>query len=734
MCLVFHVMIQGDCVYAYSILLAGFGVCAILFLAAVVVRILFRLCWSQNREVLEYAFAHRRRSKVHDYTLPGNPFFDYDQTNVRRQNLSGVVFILYFRFIAFGGLVFGTLVPALGLARYLDFLVDQQDLATAKKGAMVVLYALVLLLTCRWWWSQIQAAKEDVEDEPHHSDFAVVAQGFPRNAKSCQEIKDFFDSVLGFDVEGVSIAYDFADEQDFVEDRISRIVQKADTYLGVYPARLGGVESRFGDSQDAFIVDGLCNSGYVFVIFSREEDRAFCIRRFEDISRQIARGEASDSSSEDEALIIRSLDQRGAPARSIFFRGKYQIHVGVPPEPCGIRWENFRVQHALRWWNLLMVMCLSFGLVFVVAVSFLGPGVLFQMSFINLQHPKTTEEVLFFMEQASVCWSVAISNRVIAALVRSAALRVGFLQRASEDAATFCVAATCMLFNCVSHMLVVAVVSYQEGTVLTVDLTVEILFHTLVAHVVVTEIERMLLPLLLYWHTFASIADKSFLPVREAEVMLTAPEMELWIRYADHFIMWCLACGMLAFKPLASYTMVAILLCSVYCVATYLTDKYRFLRTCGQVYSIAPKLDSAAHYFFTIPPALIFVGAVFRVVSQEATLTLAVTAFCAHVALSIVLVRVFLFCSQPEPQTTDVPYVEVASMTPFNYFNTNKIHVLRALHFPSLAVPPIYPCVPGKEYLHGGQFADFDEPTRLREGLMRLVKAPLQGWPRNPAE
>merc|ERR1719321_1341329 len=76
---------------------------------------------------------------------------------------------------------------------------------------------------------------------------------------------------------------------------------------------------------------------------------------------------------------------------------------------------------------------------------------------------------------------------------------------------------------------------------------------------------------------------------------------------------------------------------------------------------------------------------------------------------------------------SDIPYVEVSSLMPCNYFNTNPVHVLRALHFPSIVVPPIYPHLPGKEYLHGGQFADYDDSVRLRETLMLLVKNPLKG-------
>ena len=79
-------------------------------------------------------------------------------------------------------------------------------------------------------------------------------------------------------------------------------------------------------------------------------------------------------------------------------------------------------------------------------------------------------------------------------------------------------------------------------------------------------------------------------------------------------------------------------------------------------------------------------------------------------------------CSRcPEAAEHKDPEVDpqVASITACNYFNTNHAHVLRTLHFPSIVgaselcaptrfelklskvVPPVYPYLPGKEYLHG---------------------------------
>merc|ERR1740120_387524 len=91
------------------------------------------------------------------------------------------------------------------------------------------------------------------------------------------------------------------------------------------------------------------------------------------------------------------------------------------------------------------------------------------------------------------------------------------------------------------------------------------------------------------------------------------------------------------------------------------------------------------------------------------------------------VLRIQQRCYAPNLELSEIPYVDVASLMPYNYFNTNPVHVLRTLHFPSIVVPPIYPFLPGKEYLQGGQFADYDDSVRLRETLMLLAKTPLKG-------
>jgi len=176
---------------------------------------------------------------------------------------------------------------------------SQEELARTVHA--VVMYLFCFFAAVRWMSSQDRVVKADVEEEPHLRNYALVAEGFPKSSRSPHEVKAFFESILGFELEGVSIAYDYVEEVEFVEDRVSRAVEKADTHLGVYPSELSGLEGHVGDSQDGYVLDCLMCSGYAFVVFSREEDREFCMRRFVEIERQVQQGGGGGGSPADAA-------------------------------------------------------------------------------------------------------------------------------------------------------------------------------------------------------------------------------------------------------------------------------------------------------------------------------------------------------------------------------------------------------------------------------------------------
>mmetsp|Transcript_134691 Transcript_134691/g.234036 ORF Transcript_134691/g.234036 Transcript_134691/m.234036 type:complete len:824 (-) Transcript_134691:88-2559(-) len=746
-CLIFHQSAGGHCLFIYS----GIFGAVVLFTLCFCLCGLLRFCCMallspRNPGVLKEALAHRRRAKVHDYSLPGNPFYAFDATNVRK-NVTGLGIMLYFRFVAFVSTLCFLVAGMLALGYFLPDLVpeDYAPLATiAHAGSLYVMCFIAVLL---WICGQDAAMRVDVEEEPHLRNYALVAEGFPKSSRSPHEVKAFFESILGFEIEGVSIAYDHVEEDEFIDDRIARIVEKADCHLGVYPSEFTSVENPASDSQDSYVLDCLMCSGYAFLVFSREEDREFCIRRFAEIDRQVRQGlhrvtpgeEDDDGDSEQEALLKGGKNSRvsksriaaGGPSRAVLFRGKFPIRVGAAPEPSGIQWKNFAVRKGAKAIRVAVTLLVSLLLVLVIASVMFAPAVLYEMSFIDLRKHTRLQYQLALSEQGVVSASIAIFNCLLVEALRRATERSGFLQKVNEDS-VFAVCAFCtILLNSVAPLIIAAIVSGTQDLQVTRHLSTTYLFQVLWMCIVITEAANTLLPAWSYWSSYFFIRQNGYVSVRESEPLMTTAEFPLAYRYVDMLNILSIVFVMISCESNSLYTIAAQVLVLVYAVYVYFIDKYKFLRANRQTYYLSPTLDSTIHYLFIIPLAILSLFPLQQTLYKKwPWLNYAI--FGCNIVLFLIFVRFGQKCNEPQRNLSDVPYVEVASLAPYNYFNTNPVHVLRALHFPSIVVPPIYPYVPGKEYLHGGQFADYDDTVRLRETLMLLVKTPLKGMEATP--
>eukprot|EP00928_Gymnodinium_smaydae_P018664 TRINITY_DN17112_c0_g4_i1.p1 TRINITY_DN17112_c0_g4~~TRINITY_DN17112_c0_g4_i1.p1 ORF type:complete len:901 (-),score=190.39 TRINITY_DN17112_c0_g4_i1:82-2670(-) len=763
-CLIFHLPMGGQCVYLFG----GIFLAAAIFFVTVLLAVSLRFCCTslftpKNSEVLRAVLAHRRRAKAHDYSLPGNPFYAYDETNVRRQGISGVGPTLYFRFVAYlAGLCFLMVILlvagffALGDGQAIGLTGAQREVATL--GHALALYLGVLLVTVHWMASQSRMARETAEEEPHLRNYALVAEGFPKSARSPHEVKAYFESLLGFEMEGVSIAYDHAEEIEFVDDRVLRLVEKADTNLGVYPSELSGLESQNSDAQDGHVLDCLMASGSAFVVFTREEDREFCLRRFEEIGRQLKAAKESplgdpdspEDSEDDEATSLLKAEGgggrgvrggaaragrrgRGAgPSRAVLFRGKFPIRVGQAPEPCGVQWWNFSVRRGTKYVRVVIALLVSLLLVALVGAVMFAPAVLAEMSYIIIDEPTAEQARFIALEQAIVSLSMAVNNRVLCAVLRRAASASGFVQRPNEDVAyALCAFVACALASALPFAVASAVAA-SDDTTITRPLAVAWLFQVLWMNMVCVEAWRVLGHSWSYWSSYFWIRQSRYVSVRDGEPALTPPAFPCAERYVDLLHALALVCAMIAISSTSMYTIAGQSLLLLYVTYAYFSDKYMFLRVSRQTHFASPRLDACAHYLVALPlAALLALPFQCRWLSLESTvgarpwLKPVLYAVCA--LLPLALAHLCQRCNEPHRELSDVPYVEVASLVPYNYFNANPVHVLRTLHFPSVVVPPIYPYLPGKEYLQGGQFSDHDDSVRLRDTLMLLVRAPLKG-------
>jgi hypothetical protein len=307
------------------------------------------------------------------------------------------------------------------------------------------------------------------------------------------------------------------------------------------------------------------------------------------------------------------------------------------------------------------------------------------------------------------------------------------MQKANEDA-LFVVCAYCsMCLNTVAPLVIASVVAATESVTVPHPLAVEWLFAALCACMLSTELCGLLAPAWAFWSNYFWIRQSRYLSVREAGPLLTTTEFPLATRYADLLHSMTVVCAMIACDSSSLYTIGAQCLLVLYCVFVYFVDKYTFLRIHRHTYYTSPRLDGTVHYLLIFPLSILSIRPVVRSLEYAPTRLLGsaiwayALAFSCQALVILLLARVCQKCNEPRRELSDIPYVEVASLVPYNYFNTNPVHVLRTLHFPSIVVPPIYPFMPGKEYLQGGQFADYDDSVRLRETLMLLAKNPLKG-------
>jgi len=302
-----------------------------------------------------------------------------------------------------------------------------------------------------------------------------------------------------------------------------------------------------------------------------------------------------------------------------------------------------------------------------------------------------------------------------------------FSQKVNEDSVFAACALLLILMNSVAPLGVAKIVAYSENIAVTKELAVAWLFQVLYITLVSTEMVHVLVPAWTYWSGHFWVRQSRYITVREAEPVMVTSEFPLAARYVDLIHAETLVLAMLVCDCTSIYTIGAECLMFLYSFYVYFIDKYFFLRVNRQTYYTSPKLDATAHYLMVIPLSVIGYLPLEMIYIDEHRkwLNLLVLAGCS--VLYLILVRISQTCNEPQRELSDVPYVEVASLVPYNYFNTNHAHVLRTLHFPSIVVPPIYPFSAGKEYLQGGQFADYDDTVRLLETLMLIAKSPLKG-------
>ncbi|CAE7209873.1 MAP2B [Symbiodinium sp. KB8] len=369
-------------------------------------------------------------------------------------------------------------------------------------------------------------------------------------------------------------------------------------------------------------------------------------------------------------------------------------------------------------------------MVFVVSAVVFAPSVLSGVSYLNITDPSTAQVSLKWLEQVSMAGMTAVLNRLLAIGMRSAAEAGGFVQKVSEDSVFLVCTYLLVLANSVIPLGIAQIVASWSDLRVTPYSATEWLFTLMAVILLTTEFLYIVFPAWSYWTAHFRVRQSRYITVREGQPVLTSAEFPMAQRYVDILLMMTLVFVMITIDYKSMYTIGSEILMLLYSFYVYFIDKFFFLRINRQTYYVSSNLDRTVHYLFTVPMLLL---AWFPLQLFDSWLppsgwgryAAMPAAVAGVVLLFLATVSICRCCNDPQRELSDVPYVEVAAVTACNYFNTNYAHVLRTLHFPSIVVPPVYPHLAGKEYLHGGQFADHDDTVHLRETLMLLCKSPF---------
>eukprot|EP00439_Symbiodinium_sp_Y106_P075445 s486_g14.t5 len=457
---------------------------------------------------------------------------------------------------------------------------------------------------------------------PHISDYALMAEGFPKTARSPHEVKAFFESILGFEVEGVSIAYDLSEEAEFVENRILRVAEQADAHLGVYPAELADVREMMASSQDGHVLDSLVSSGQAVVVFSREEDREFCLRRFVEIHRQLRQSESrvsmdeADTDDESQALLggkrpSQASKQGRGPSgaarlsAAMLFRGKFPITVAEVPDAADLLWKNFQVQGGLKFTRVVLTFLGGLLMVFVVSAVVFAPSVLSGVSYLNISDPSTAQVSLKWLEQVSMAGMTAVLNRLLAMGMRSAAEAGGFVQKVSEDSVFLVCTYLLVLANSVTPLGIAQIVASWSDLRVTPYSATEWLFTLMAVILLTTEFLYIVYPAWSYWTAHFRVRQTRYITVREGQPVLTSAEFAMAQRYVDVLLMMTLVFVMITIDYKSMYTIGSEILMLFYSFYVYFIDKFFFLRINRQTYYVSSNLDRTVHYLFAVPMLLL---------------------------------------------------------------------------------------------------------------------------------
>jgi hypothetical protein len=753
-----------------------------------------------NDEVLEHALMHRDHRKVwQERDDQAFHQFDFSNTDVLSTDISGQGVLLYFGFVMFccclaGVLLVGAFVAYefSSLKVHRDVFKDDKDGVAQQCSAktehlaetsleaydhynirmficMASTYVVVLIGSMLFVWYQTNLSYRWDEENSTHEDYACRADGLPEDATDPVELRDFFQESLDAElrkrnytneplhVVGVSIAYDYKEHQDIIENSVKDWVEDLEVqkerrnWIGrpVRESSLNVITDADGNRTDADGNRRNCGRSLASVLKLEFLDYFFWGSCKEQPERQ--HHEEQLVRSKQIKSILEGLPSSGCTyiivsqpvvvdiLLEIFngpdaprFRNSTAFKITeVLSEPPSLYWENFT---EMNFWPrivfggfvvlMTIILWLCFYLVYALSYS----------SYVSIPGAKPS-----FFQDTLLGLLVAVGNAIVAQVVDSVTQWSGFRQKDRRDIAILSMAFLATLLNTACDLWMVMQIA--QGVQLTNDFQGK---NEGYDHVIAEELFSLIVPGYLILPYIATPIIEHVLPyimgqwyirsrktsLRDAEACIACPEFDICWRYSDIMNNFTICSLMLTFVTPYSYRVMCWLV--IFLIMILAIDKYKLLRQTSQTFYTTRRLDDAAQLWWSFPTGILATITVWWACKAELLpwmkgqhKFLCALGFCVHVALYLVLWTIARGLV-PEAKTETMQYKTMCEKLweegkVWSYFNTNPVFCLRSKYLdvkePGAIIYPCIPYVPGKVFLQQGV------PLRFAHGEETLLKA-----------
>lgn len=730
-----------------------------------------------NKHVLQEALKERELSKLRDESRQGMPLYPW-HTLMAAEPVAGRGVLLYFRhMLALLIWCIGVTVVLSFIASYYgmerpgpisevhfcqeeDYLHDEDmtENRVMLQFSFIVwvgstLGSLVLVVWQRMHYAELDSGGIDMQD------FALMAKGFPKEVPSTdgkpleQEIREFFQGILGKKIVGVSVCWNFHEEHEKVMDTMARELARLEWGDGFNdrlksekrPSLAGvddvicGISVTESDSEDvgskkgkkssrkvgAELATKFASTGHVVVVFHSMDD----VEKIIDLFKK----QPTKKKSKKEKFAGRELS---SPTFDVGqrrkFRGCYDIYLQhIPCGPGELKWENFGKRWAKVSQDMTFGAVQVFGTMALWLICFYGPYAWFMLCATSLNGSEM--DVMVNSTKACVLGLlIVVGNRLVYRVIAVVAERAGFYYATMTDNLNM----TLYTISAVTQMCLdlLTVIWLSKGEQAATDFASDDWQEKLLSTKRPSRPEAWSNQLFGYlfpstilgpymaegiayfafeWLNMMVVRSRPGLGIKHAQEILALDQFD-FSHYADNVINISIVILFLFYTSHVMFPAFLSLVASL--VYIYVWDSYRVLRCTREHEMDLDHAESTAQFLLVMPCSLLAAGTVFHCGRMGAfdaafvtpgsgekapVLMLTGVAALVHAVLHIGLIwimQVNISNEKQEEEEEDGLFEELCEEQALTWFNSNPMHCLRSKYVFGDNPPCIY-CVKGKERL-----------------------------------